>query len=59
MSISWAQVSITWLKRTDKLIYITSLTGEMHMHVEKYEQEGAKIEENGVENRLFEPIPIK
>lgn len=30
------------LKRTDKLIYIASFMGEMHMHVEKYEQEGAK-----------------
>lgn len=33
--------------------------GEMHMHVEKYQQEGAKIEEIGGENRLFELIPIK
>lgn len=33
--------------------------GKMQMHVEKYEQEGAKIEENGGENRLFELIPIK
>lgn len=32
---------------------------EMHMHVEKYERKGVKIEENGGENRLFELIPIK
>lgn len=55
MSISWAQVSITWLKRTDKLIFFFVLLdgGKCIMHVEKYEQEGAKGKENGSDKQAL------
>lgn len=54
MSISWAQVSIAWLKSTDKFffsfffLFFASLMGKMH-----YAQKAAKGKENGREKQAL------